>query len=89
MPPGLELLLLQAAQPKPVPQVHFPLPGATLRHDHHLPLDHACRGCAAAACAGLRLCAVHLEPQRLAKQSGGQAECDAEDFGSADSAAGG
>lgn len=89
VPPGLELLLLQAAQPQPVPEVHLPLPRPALRHHHHLPLDHACRGCAAAAGPGLRLCAVHLEPQRLAKQSGGQAERDAEDFGTAHSAAGG
>ena len=68
----MELLLLQAAQPEPVPQVRLLVPWLAMCHYHHLPLDYA-GGCHSAdACDGLLHRAVHLEPQRVAQQQSGQ-----------------
>ena len=68
----MELLLLQAAQPEPVSQVRRSVLGLAMHHHHHLPLDYARGSRAADACFGLLHRAVHLEPQRVAQQQGGQ-----------------
>ncbi len=66
--PGLEHLLLQAAQPQPSPQVRLHLLGLAVCNHHHFPLDPALLSCAAAACSGLGCVVVLLEPQRVAQQ---------------------
>ncbi len=71
--PGLELLLLQAAQPEPVPEVRIPLHGPPLRHHDHLPLAASPGGCAVDARAGLGCTVICLEPQRVEKQQSGDA----------------
>ena len=83
---GVELVLLQTAQPQPFPQVCLAVSGlAVCNHNHH-PLDFTYSSSAADASAWLGHCAVHLEPQRVAQQPRREAQLDAEDFGAEGSA---
>ncbi len=85
--PGLEHLLLQAAQPQPGPQVCLHLLGPAMCNHYHFPLDPALLSCAAVACSGLGCAAVLLEPQRVAQQQGWHPQRHSEDSGAEGAAA--